>query len=420
MLLVPLNSGEEKMLNYALGDAAMQVAKITGLGGRVTADKFGSGLRARRRNEPLRRLARYSLLGTAIALLPMAQGLVDAADGAQFVPLQVSTVPANGDTNPYGVAFVPFGFPQGGPLNHGDILVSNFNNSAGLSGTGTTIVRVTPAGQVSLFFNGNPTNQPPPTLGLTTALGVLTGGFVLVGNVPTTDGMFDSIQTGSLLVINRQGQQIATISDPILLDGPWDLTILDGGASAKVFVSNVLNGTVTRLDLDVGANNVTVKQKVQIAKGYASVPNSAALVLGPTGLAFDPVTGILYVASTADNAIFAIENAAVATQPQLKGKLVYQDNAHLRGPLALAFTPNGNLITTNGDAVNASPTPSENSEIVEFTKSGNFVAQFSIDSAVGAAFGIAVAPLVVLARLAAVDDTRNDLTVFTLSTLSTP
>ena len=147
------------------------------------------------------------------------------------------------------------------------------------------------------------------------------------------------------------------------------------------------------------------------------MPNSAALVLGPTGLAFDPVTGILYVASTADNAIFAIENAAVATQPQLKGKLVYQDNAHLRGPLALAFTPNGNLITTNGDAVNASPTPSENSEIVEFTKSGNFVAQFSIDSAVGAAFGIAVAPLVVLARLAAVDDTRNDLTVFTLSTL---
>jgi hypothetical protein len=407
------------MLTYPLSDLAMQVAKVSDMGGRVTADKIGSGSRAGRRNEPLRRLARYSLLGTAMALLPMTQAA--AGVGAQFVPLQVSTIPANGDTNPYGVAFVPFGFPPGGPLNPGDILVSNFNNSAGLSGTGTTIVRVTPAGQVSLFFNGNPTNQPPPTLGLTTALAVLTRGFVLVGNVPTTDGMFDSIQTGSLLVINRQGQQIATISDPILLDGPWDLTILDGGAWAKVFVSNVLNGTVTRLDLDVDANNVTVKQKVQIATGYASVPTSVALVLGPTGLAFDPVTGILYIASTADNAIFAIENAAVATQPQVKGTLVYQDNAHLRGPLALAFTPNGHLITTNGDAVNASPTPSENSEIVEFTNSGNFVAQFSIDSAVGAAFGIAVAPLpVVLARLAAVDDTRNDLTVFTLSTSSTP
>jgi hypothetical protein len=41
----------------------------------------------------------------------------------------------------------------------------------------------------------------------------------------------------------------------------------------------------------------------------------------------------------------------------------------------------------------------------------------SIDSAVGAAFGIAVAPLPeALARLAAVDDSRNDITVFTLST----
>src|SRR5215469_12326697 len=40
----------------------------------------------------------------------------------------VSTVPANiGDVNPYGVAFVPSGFPTGGKLNAGDLLVSNFN-----------------------------------------------------------------------------------------------------------------------------------------------------------------------------------------------------------------------------------------------------------------------------------------------------
>jgi FtsP/CotA-like multicopper oxidase with cupredoxin domain len=85
--------------------------------------------------------------------------------------------------------------------------------------------------------------------------------------------------------------------------------------------------------------------------------------------------------------------------------------------LGLAFTPNGHLITSNGDAVNPSATPSQNSEIVEFTKNNTFVAEFSIDSALGAAFGIAVAPFPVLsARLAAVDDTRNDLTVFTLST----
>jgi hypothetical protein len=406
------------MLNYPLGDLAMQMAKVLDISGTVTADKFGSGSRAGRRNEPLRHLARYSLLGTAIALLPMTQAA--AGVGAQFVPLQVSTVPisgpATGDQNPYGVAFVPFGFPAGESLNAGDILVSNFNDADNAQGTGTTIVKVAPNGQFSVFFQGT------PPLGLTTALGVLRGGFVLVGNLPTNNGTLVPGVSGSLLVINRHGQQIATISDPVLLDGPWDLTILDGGSWAEVFVSNVLNGTITRLDLDVDDNHVTLKQKVQIASGYMHRTDPNALVLGPTGLAFDPVTRMLYVASTADNEIFAIENAAFASQQQGTGKVVYQDDVHLRGPLALAFTPNGHLITANGDAVNPLNLPSPNSEIVEFTKDGNFVAEFSIDSAVGAAFGIAVGPLpvvplpVVLARLAAVDDARNDLTIYTLVT----
>src|SRR5437899_12141481 len=49
----------------------------------------------------------------------------------------VSTIPANGDVNPYGVAFVPSGFPRGGVLRPGDVLVSNFNASSNLQGTGT-------------------------------------------------------------------------------------------------------------------------------------------------------------------------------------------------------------------------------------------------------------------------------------------
>ena len=66
----------------------------------------------------------------------------------------VSTVPSNGDVNPYGVAYVPADFAPGGLLNPGDVLVSNFNNSANLQGTGTTILRVTPGGQTSTFFQG--------------------------------------------------------------------------------------------------------------------------------------------------------------------------------------------------------------------------------------------------------------------------
>ena len=49
-----------------------------------------------------------------------------------------STVPKNGDVNPYGVAVVP---ASTGSLVAGDVLVSNFNNHRNLQGTGTTIVQ---------------------------------------------------------------------------------------------------------------------------------------------------------------------------------------------------------------------------------------------------------------------------------------
>src|SRR6516165_9556997 len=101
-----------------------------------------------------------------------------------------STVPTNGDVNPYGVAFVPANFPRGGTLNPGDILVSNFNNNQNLQGTGTTITRITPGGQTSTFFQG------PPGLGLTTALGILQKGYVIVGNLPTADGTPATVQQG--------------------------------------------------------------------------------------------------------------------------------------------------------------------------------------------------------------------------------
>jgi len=74
----------------------------------------------------------------------------DLASSATF---SVSTV-ANGDQNPYGVAFVPRNFAGGGLLSPGDILVSNFNNATNAQGTGTTITRITSGGQPSVFFQG--------------------------------------------------------------------------------------------------------------------------------------------------------------------------------------------------------------------------------------------------------------------------
>jgi len=320
--------------------------------------------------------------------------------------LSVSTIPSNGDLNPYGVAFVPHGFPGSGTLKPGDILVSNFNNSANLQGTGTTIVRVTPNGHTSTFFQGQ------PGLGLTTALGVLRKGFVLVGNVPTTDGMCATVKQGSLLVLDRSGAQVGNLVNSALLDGPWDLAIHGHGTHPQVFVSNVLSGTVTRLDLDVSEQGgVIVRSATQIASGYMHRCDPAALVVGPTGLAYDAEADVLYVASTGDNAIFAISNAKEAQQDSGMGTLVYGDQTHLHGPLALVLAPNGHLLTANGDAVN--PDPNQPSEIVEFTRTGRFIAQFSVNSTgVGGAFGIALSGSDDEFRFAAVDDILNALDVW--------
>ena len=337
-----------------------------------------------------------------------------SADESAFIPqlANSSTIPANGDVNPYGVAFVPAGFPNGGAINAGDVLVSNFNNSNNLQGTGTTIIQFTPSGVLAPPGNATTffTSQEP---GLSTALGVLRGGFVLVGNVPTQDGSFATIGTGALQVLDRNGKWLQTWTDPVLLDGPWDLALDDDGASAHIFVSNVLNGTVTRLDVAVSNKGVTLLKKVSLATGYTHAPNMAALVLGPTGLAFDERTDSLYVASTADNAIYRISQASHSSKAVNRGALVFADPDHLRGPLALRFAPNGNLLTANGDAVNADL--EHPSEIVEFTTRGEFVREYPVDASQGGAFGLDTASgRHARFNYAAIDDVTNNLSVYRL------
>jgi hypothetical protein len=86
-------------------------------------------------------------------------------------------------------------------------------------------------------------------------------------------------------------------------------------------------------------------------------------------------------------------------------------NGQLRGPLALVFAPNGDLITSNGDAVPSADT-NHPSEIVGLTKHGKFVGQFNVDAAQGGAFGIGIAMVGSdTARLAVVDDNANDIIV---------
>ena len=320
----------------------------------------------------------------------------------------VSTVPATGDVNPYGVAFVPNTFLTGkGPLAHGDILVSNFNNKNNLQGTGTTIMDIPASGAApTVFFQGT------APLGLSTGLGTLQYGYVLVANLPTSDGTSNTAKPGSILVINNQGKLVKSITGSEI-DGPWDMTVIDHGDTATVYVANALNGTVSRIQLSVNASGVTKTGHSIIASGYMHQGDPAALFDAPTGLVYDQKSDLLFVASTLDNLVFAVPSASTRMSSDGPGYIVYDDPSHLHGALAMAEAPNGHLLVTNNDVINSDP--KQPSEIVEFTKDGNFVKEIPVDPNQGGSFGLAVSVNNNgTATLAAVDDNGLSLTIWTL------
>ena len=357
-------------------------------------------------------IAHWLALLAAVVALPAPELLAFTASQTRVIPFPtqtVSTVPSNGDVNPYGVAFVPESFPTGGKLNPGDLLVSNFNDNGNVQGTGTTIIDITASGETSVFFQG------VAPLGLSTGLAVLKSGFVLVANCPTNNqAPVAGAAAGSLLLINANGQLVNTFTGNEI-QGPWDFSVYDRGSTVWVFVSNAINGTVSRIELVFTGGNFAMKSATVIASGYTHHADPATFEVAPTGSAFDPQNGILYVASTGDNAVYAVRDALNLRASKGKGTVIYSDQKHLHGALAMVFGPNGDLLVSNSDEFNVDP--EQPSEIVEFTVKGHFVGEISVDPNVGGAFGLKTTKVIDdVYRFAAVDDNANTITIWTLNT----
>ena len=299
-----------------------------------------------------------------------------------------STIPANGDVNPYGVAVVP---RSTGDLRSGDVLVSNFNNSANVQGTGTTIVQVSPQGKATLFAQITD-KSCPGGVGLTTALVALRSGWVIVGSLPTSNGAISG--PGCLIALDPSGHVRATIAGHGI-DGPWDMTALDRGGVTELFVTNVLGGilgkhksadggTVQRLVVTNTPHQAPrVLLSTTIGSGLPARTDPNALVIGPTGVGLGR-DGTLYVADTLSNRIAAIPDAAFRFSDDGAGRTVSQGGA-LNGELGLAIAPNGDILTVNGGDGN----------IVETTPHGTQAAVRTIDNNSGGGgnlFGLAVKP----------------------------
>lgn len=338
-----------------------------------------------------------------------------SAQGQSHISVVASTVPSNGDVNPYGIAQV---LQSAGALVAGNILVSNFNSNANLQGTGTTIVQISPAGKTSLFAQIDSSTLPGPCpggVGLTTALVVLRAGWVVVGSLPTTDGTAATAQPGCLLVLNNQGKVVETFYGS-LINGPWDMTAWDAGSFADLFVTNVLNGTVAadgkviskgtviRLALAVSATAPPDLQSITvIGSGFRERTDPAALVIGPTGLGLDATAHFLYVADSLRNRIAAIPNPVSRDTTAGIGSTVTSGGS-LNDPLGLTLATNGDILTVNGN----------DGFMVETTPAGNQIQKVLLDSTgtppgAGALFGLIDVPGV---GVYYVDDASNTLNLF--------
>ena len=342
-----------------------------------------------------------------------------AAPAAHTITVIASTVPANGDVNPYGIFVVP---DTAGSLVKGNLLISNFNASSNEQGTGTTIMQISPGGTVSQFAQINASSLPGPCpggIGLTTALVALRAGWVIVGSLPTTDGTSATAQAGCLLVLDPLGNISETIYGT-LINGPWDMAVFDhsnanGGGTASLFVTNVLNGTVAaggsvvnqgtvvRIDLTLSKSAPPfVEAMTVIGSGFAERTDPAALVIGPTGVGLSSDGLSLYVADSLNNRIAAIAYPLSRQTSARTGKTI-TTGGNLNDPLGLTVAPNGDILTANGD----------DGYMVQTTPDGFQAAKTLLDSSgsppgSGALFGL----VTVGSSVYYVDDATNTLNLF--------
>ena len=102
------------------------------------------------------------------------------------------------------------------------MLVDNFNNLSNLQGTGGTIIDYNPSSRSTTLFAKLPQNLPqcPGGIGLTTAMTMLTSGWVIVGSTPSTMGTTSTKGQGCLLWFDSNGQ-LATVWHGTHINGPW-------------------------------------------------------------------------------------------------------------------------------------------------------------------------------------------------------
>ncbi len=279
----------------------------------------------------------------------------------------------NGDMGPRSISLVRSTFV----LKQGQLLVCNFEDSAGTAGKGTTIEVL------------NPTpHSKPVTFTQSTKVEGCDGDAVTESNQVWGTGMLSGLvshfdQAGSLKKSFSTDIQAPFADADAFCGLPY--------APEDIYVSNSKTGSIVKLaftSVTGGRTKIT-----EVITGFGVNKGSGWSVLGPSGIQYNSQrTGslcndTLYIVDGVDNTVVAVSNASellekdeIVVQPGGKtfkcvhpqdtcAKLVHSGSP-LNAPVASALLPNGNLIVANTKGGN---------KLVELTPTGRILATKTID-----------------------------------------
>jgi len=276
-----------------------------------------------------------------------------------------------------GATIVPFGYAYANALP-GTTVVSVSGVPSGGTGPKSQVMSVGTLGQRQSLYQsaaGEMILTPPA---------MFRAGFVSVGVIPTTYNAGSDVtssQAGELRILNVVGTPVMIIRDSNLISGPKGMTWVDNGNSASLFVANSINGVISRFDFKIyqrGVPAIKLVKATQIGSGYATAGSATTDLQGPSGLSYDGVTDTLYVASTLNNSVYAIDRATRVKNLASPGRVVINNSPNLTGPTGVSVSPSRTLLVS-GDLA------SGQTGLAEFDLGGKYLSKLPTGVASGGA-----------------------------------
>ncbi|MBV8066875.1 MAG: hypothetical protein JO113_02780 [Candidatus Eremiobacteraeota bacterium] len=323
------------------------------------------------------------------AAVPSYTSQVSASSASSIVPNDTTSIlkkltkdveigrtvdPKNGDMGPRAISLVRATFG----LKEGQLLVCNFDDSAGTAGKGSTIEVLDPH-----------RNSTPVTFTQSPKLEGCDGDAITAGNQVYGAGLVSSLvsqftQTGQL----KKSYYRSPIQVPF---ADADAFCGEAYAPEDIYVADSKTGAIIKLSFLPVSRSGKVKM-TEVISGFAVNKSSGWSVLGPSGIQYNNhKTGnlcndTLYIVDGVDNTVVAISNASnllekdeivvlpggkrfKCAHPKATCATLVYSGSPLNAPVASALLPNGNLIVANTKGGNT---------LVELTPAGQILATKTI------------------------------------------